>query len=99
MQLNSLIVFSEDRFLMLTGGVWAEVEVGGEHLRLFSEHNAQGIQSSVYNVKTRTWIAPSESVDDIEDGKDRAANHAEAYLQRVNQQALPPLQWKEARAR
>ena len=41
-------------FSMLTDGVWAEVEVGGEHLRLFSEHNAQGIQASVYNVKTRT---------------------------------------------
>src|SRR5277367_3579039 len=57
---------------MLTGGVWAEVEVGAEHLRLFSEHNAQGIQSSVYNVKTKTWIAPSEPVEDIEQGKDRA---------------------------
>jgi hypothetical protein len=84
---------------MLTDGVWAEVEVGGEHLRLFSEHNAQGIQASVYNVKTRTWIAPSEPVDDIEQGKDRAANHAKAYLERVARQELPSLQWKEARAR
>ena len=84
---------------MLTDGVWAEVEVGGEHLRLFSEHNAQGIQASVYNVKTRTWIAPSEPVDDIEEGKDRAANYAKAYLQRVAGEELPSLQWKEARAR
>jgi hypothetical protein len=84
---------------MLTGGVWAEVEVGGEHLRLFSEHNAQGIQASVYNVRTKTWIAPSESVDDIEQGKDRAANHARAYLARIAKQELPPLQWKESRAR
>jgi hypothetical protein len=29
---------------MLTEGVWAEVKVGNEHLRLFSEHNAQGVQ-------------------------------------------------------
>jgi len=54
---------------MLTEGVWAEVEIGGEHLRLFSEHNAQGIQTSVFNVKTKTWIAPSEPVDDIERGE------------------------------
>ena len=84
---------------MLIDGVWAEVEVGGEHLRLFSEHNAQGIQASVYNVKTRTWIAPSEPVDDIEQGKDRAANYAKVYLERVARQELPSLLWKEARAR
>jgi len=30
---------------MLTEGVWAEVKVDGEHLRLFSEHNAQGVQA------------------------------------------------------
>jgi hypothetical protein len=84
---------------MLTDGVWAEVQVGDEHLRLFSEHNAQGIQVSVYNVKTRTWIAPSEPVDDIEDGKQKAANYAKAYLNRVTGQDLPSLQWKESRAR
>jgi hypothetical protein len=84
---------------MLTKGVWAEVEVGGEFLRLFSEHNAQGIQSSVYNVKTRTWIAPSEAVDTIEAGKDLAADHAKAYLERVANQKLPSLQWKDSRSR
>jgi hypothetical protein len=84
---------------MLTGGVWAEVEVGGEHLRLFSEHNAQGIQASVYNVKTRTWIAPSEPVDDIERGKDRAEELAHGYLRRVASIDLPRLQWKESRSR
>ncbi len=84
---------------MLTDGVWAEIEVNGEHLRLFSEHNAQGIQASVYNVKTKTWIAPSEPVDDIEEGKDRAAQHAKIYLQRTVSLDLPPLQWKEARSR
>ena len=57
---------------MLTGGVWAEIEVNGEHLRLFSEHNAIGMQASVYNVKTKTWIAPSESVENIEQGKLKA---------------------------
>jgi len=54
---------------MLDQGVWAEVIVGGEHLRLFSEHNAQGVQASVYNVTAKNWIAPSEPVDDIDQGE------------------------------
>ena len=84
---------------MLTSGVWAEVEIGGEHLRLFSEDNAQGIQASVFNVKTKTWIAPSEIVDDIEQGKDRAEVIARGYLKRAASLDLPPLQWKESRAK
>jgi hypothetical protein len=56
---------------MLTEGVWAEVKVGNEHLRLFSEDNAQGVQASVYDVNKKSWIAPSEPVEDIETGKDR----------------------------
>lgn len=86
-------------FSMLSNGVWAEAEVGGEHLRLFSENNAQGIQASVYNVKTKSWIAPSEPVDDIEQGKDRTESLARAYLKRVANLELPPLRWKESRAR
>jgi hypothetical protein len=35
---------------MLTEGVWAEVKVDNEHLRLFSEHNAQGVQASVLDL-------------------------------------------------
>ena len=84
---------------MLINGVWAEVILGGEHLRLFSEHNAMGVQTSVYNVATKTWIAPSEPVDDIEEGKERAAEHARAYLKQAANVELPPLEWKKARAR
>src|ERR1700747_173537 len=84
---------------MLSEGVWAEVIVNGEHLRLFSEHNAQGVQTSVYNVNTKTWIAPSEAVDDIEQGKDRAAEYARAYLKDAANAELPPLEWKRARSR
>ena len=61
---------------MLTDGVWAEIMVGNERLRLFSEHNAQGVQPSVYNVTTKSWLAPSEPVEDIEQGKERAAERA-----------------------
>ncbi len=71
---------------MLDEGVWAEVKVGNEHLRLFAEHNAQGVQASVYNVISKTWIAPSESVVDLEEGKERAEVHAREYLKRVANQ-------------
>jgi hypothetical protein len=52
----------------------------------------------VYNVNTKTWIAPPESIDDIEIGKDRAAAHAMAYLRRVANLELPPLVWKKSRS-
>ena len=83
---------------MLDEGVWAEVKAGDEHLRLFSENNAQGVQASVYNVRTKEWIAPSEAVDDIESGKDWAAARAGAYLKHKAGMDLPQLQWKRARS-
>ena len=83
---------------MLDEGVWAEVKVGGEHLRLFSEHGALGVQASVYNVAAKNWIAPSESVDDIEQGKERAEAYAKAYLKKAANLELPALQWKKSRS-
>jgi hypothetical protein len=67
---------------MLAEGVWAEVKVGAEHLRLFSEHNAIGVQASVY----------------IEQGKDKAAAYAEVHLKRAGNLELPPLEWKRSRS-
>jgi hypothetical protein len=90
------VIHSE--FSMLDQGVWAEVKIAGEHLRLFSEHNAQGVQVSVYNVNAKNWIAPSEPVEDIEQGKDRAAAYARDYLMRTVNAALPPLEWKKSRS-
>jgi hypothetical protein len=84
---------------MLDDGVWAEVKVGGEHLRLFSEQNAQGVQVSVYNVNSTSWIVPSEAVDDIEQGKQRAEAYAQAYLKHAANTELPPLNWKKSRSR
>jgi len=84
---------------MLEQGVWAEVIVGKEHLRLFSERTPLGVQASVYNVNEKNWIAPSELVDDIEQGKDRAEARATAYLRRVANSELPPLSWKKSRSR
>ena len=76
---------------MLDQDFWAEVKIGGEHLRLFSEASAAGVQASVYNVNARYWIAPSEPVDDIEQRKDRAEEHARAYLRKVANADLPSL--------
>jgi hypothetical protein len=83
---------------MLAEGVWSEVKVDGEHIHLFAEHNAQGVQFSVYNVNTKSWIAPSEFVRDIEEGKDRAVALAGAYLHRTLNVQLPALEWKKARS-
>ena len=83
---------------MLEQGVWAEVGIANEHLRLYSEQTPSGVQSSVYNVRERTWIAPSEPVDDIGEGKDRAQRYASAYLRRVAGSELPPLNWKKSRS-
>ncbi len=82
---------------MLDEGVWAEIKVGSEHLRLFSECNALGVQASVYDVNAKKWIAPSEPVEDIEQGKEKAAKCAAAHLKRANVE-LPPLIWKKARS-
>jgi hypothetical protein len=78
---------------MLIEGVWAEIKVGGEHLRLFAEHNAQGVQASVYNVNAKSWIAPSEAVDDIEQGKEKAAEYAKAYPLRKPRCCSRKLTW------
>jgi hypothetical protein len=83
---------------MLEQGVWAEVKVGGEHLKLFSEQSALGVQASVFNVNAKNWIAPSESVEDIEQGKDRAAEYARAYLRKAGNLELPSLTWKKSRS-
>ena len=83
---------------MLDKGMWAEIKVGNEHLRLFAEHNAPGVQASVYNVSSKTWLAPSESVEDLEQGKERAEAHAREYLKRVMNIELPTLQWRESRS-
>ena len=57
---------------MLAEGVWAEVKIADEHLRLFSEQSPLGFKASVYNVNSKSWIAPSEPVDDIDHGKQKS---------------------------
>jgi hypothetical protein len=78
-------------------GVWAELKVGAHHLRLFSEHNAQDVQVSVYDVVGKKWIAPSEAVKDIERGKEKAVEYARKFLALCYDSALPPLVSKQSR--
>ena len=85
-------------FPLLDEGVWAEVRAGNLHLRLFSERNASGVMTSVYNVKTKNWIATSELVDDIDQGKERATAYAEEHLRRIANLELPSLVWKSSRS-
>jgi len=82
---------------MLDEGFWAEIKVDGKHLRLFSEHNALGVQVSVYDVIAKRWLAPSESVEDIEEGKEKATEYAKAHLKHAGTE-LPPLIWKKSRS-
>jgi hypothetical protein len=58
--------------MVLAEGVWAEVIVNGEHLRLFSEHNAQGVQTSV-----------QAKIRDIAGQAIRVADQAKNQVQRV----------------
>jgi hypothetical protein len=85
-------------YLRVGWGRCKEVKVGSEYPGLFSEQNAQGVQVSVYNVNAKNWIAPSESVETIEQGKLKAATYAEAYLKQAGNLQPPSLKWKEARA-
>lgn len=85
-------------FQMLREGVWSEIRVGGECLRLFSEDCAQGVLSSVYNVKGKIWIAPSEPVESMQQGKVKAAAYAKEYLKNSVNLELPSLEWKCSRS-
>jgi len=55
--------------------------------------------SSVYNVNAKSWIASSETVDDIEQGKEKAAEYAKAYLRKAARRDLSRLTWKKSRSR
>jgi len=86
--------------LPFTAHFWASVHLAvlvpfGAGRKVASR--ALGVQASVYNVNAKNWIAPSESVEDIEQGKDRAAAHALSYLRRAANSELPPLNRKQSR--
>jgi hypothetical protein len=43
---------------MVTEGVWAEAKVGGEHLRLFSEHNVKEFRHPFTTLTLRSGLLP-----------------------------------------
>jgi hypothetical protein len=49
-------------------------------------------------VKGKTWIAPSEPVDNIQQGKVKAEAYVKAYLKRAVNLELPSLEWKSSRS-
>ena len=65
--------------------------MGGQHLGPFLEQNAPGVQVPVSNVRTKKWIAPSEAVNDIEEGEEKSALYAKAYLKHAANVDLPRL--------
>ena len=74
-------------------GFWAELEVNGQHLRLFSEVYELGHRAVVYDMKTKHEIARRDA-DSLEDGKRIAEQSAADYLKRVHGVAsLPPVNW------
>jgi hypothetical protein len=61
-----------------------------------------GANTSDYSQSTMRWefrhpCTPSEPVEDIEEGKEKAAEYARAYLKCADID-LPPLVWKKARS-
>ena len=82
---------------MLAECLWADVKVGADHIQLFAEPNALGVQASVYNVNAKNWIAPSEFVNDIQPGQNRAATLAEAYIKHAARLEMPVMEWNQAR--
>src|SRR5882757_8111484 len=74
--MRNRIAFSGDRVrncLMLGEGLCAEIKLSDEHLQLFAERNALGVQASVYNVGSKNWI---ETVTDIAEAQATASAHA-----------------------
>jgi hypothetical protein len=81
---------------MLDQGVWTEVKVGGEQLRLFSEESALAVQESVHNMNARNWIAPSETAELSNGEKTERRNTLGAYLWKAANLELPSLTWKSS---
>ncbi len=86
---------------MLDEGVWAEIKVAGEHLRLFSEHNAQGVQTSVLRREReemdRAFRAGRRHRGREREGR-RIREGVPATRQSCGTAELPPLVWKKARS-
>jgi hypothetical protein len=80
-------------FPVVGDGFWTEVEIGGQHLRLFSEVYELGYRSVVYDVNAKHEVARHD-VDGLEQGKTAAEESAANYLKYHGIAALPPVNWQ-----
>jgi hypothetical protein len=67
-------------FPKLDRGFWADLNTGIEQLRLFAHINEIGWAASVYNKRTKAWIAESSLAKDAEDAKSKAEHIAQQLL-------------------
>lgn len=75
-------------------GFWAEVEVGGQHLRLFSEAYELGHRAVVYNMNAKQEVARHDA-SSLDHGKKVAEQNAADYLKYAHGIAtLPPINWR-----
>ena len=75
---------------MLAEGVWAESKRAANTWRLFSEHNALGVQASVYDAHAKIWISLLSRLRTSNKGKRKSSEYTKAYLKRANLE-FPPL--------
>jgi hypothetical protein len=81
-------------FPVVGDGFIAEVEVGGQHLRLFSEVYELGYCAVVYDVNAKHEVARHDT-DSLEDGRKKAEESAGNYLKHVHGIApLPYVNWQ-----
>jgi hypothetical protein len=51
-------------------------------------------EALLFNLNAKSWIAPSGTVDDVEQGKGRTAEYAKVYLKHAANSELPQLNCK-----
>ena len=78
-------------------GLYADLMVGGYHLRLFCTESGVGLRAEVFDVKTGQWVCRAWA-DDIENSKARAEQLAREYLsdEVPSSTPFPTLEWKDA---
>jgi hypothetical protein len=82
---------------MLDEGFWAKSRWAASTY-VYSLSATRWVCRRQFTTSIPSWIAPSETVDDIEQGKEKAAAYAEAHLKGIGNLELPSLVWKKSRS-
>ncbi len=80
MRSNALRIQKNAFFPKLDRGFWADLNTSTEELRLFAHINEIGWATSVYNKRTKEWIAESGLAKDAADAKCKAEHIARQLL-------------------